>query len=382
MDENLQILYSKFFALIFVLGFLYPISFLIRQLIKQFKVKNWIKIYNYFICVSIMLFDLYSMLILFSQIKYIKDEIWFWIYMLVLTIPIIILWVITFIWTIFYRIFGHPKKLEAYKEKRRNGYTRSVVVEDIKRKILHIIFYIGVWAGILIYGYLSSIYMQDLKYNALRWWEYDFDNPTKAYWFIEFIQEPSLKGFENAGFYHLFIIMFYVIFSYITLTLEALRHSKYLHSPFNKAITVFLRKEEIDGIATYFETTLSITAVSIVLPPILTMVIMGDALIGDMIASQIGIRFGKHKIPFNKKKSWEGLIAGGGTSFLLTAIFIGSNWGLIFASVFLIVDMLTEDVIKLSDNLLFPIVLGFICIILNYYAIPYPFAPFLNFFAP
>jgi len=369
-------------GVLLILGFSYPSMFLLRHLIRQFKLKNWAKVYNYSINLIIFIINLYFILLLYRQMIYITDFLFFTLLTLILIIPLFVLWGSSLIYTIFYKIFGNSEKFEAYKQKKRQGSSRNASIEDFKRKFNHIIFYGGIWLGILIYMYISRIWMKDIVYNAWRWWEYNLNNPTETFWFIQFLKSPSFSLYEKAGWNHLFIIIFYIDFSYVSLSMEAFRHSKYIHSIFEKPITIFLRKEEIDDIATYFESALAFTTISFILPPVLIITIMGVGLIADMMASQVGIKFGKHKIPFNKKKSWEGLIGGSVTSFLITSIFLGTYYGLLFSIVFLILDVLTPNILKVSDNLLLPLVLMFICLLLNYLSIPYPFPTFLNFFAP
>jgi len=89
--------------------------------------------------------------------------------------------------------------------------------------------------------------------------------------------------------------------------------------------------------------------------------------ISDALASLIGKRYGKHKLGMNLKKSWEGLFAGGGSTFLLVVL---SN--LLFpelpismlvivimavgtAIVFMMIDMFAK---RILDNILNPLVCG------------------------
>lgn len=89
--------------------------------------------------------------------------------------------------------------------------------------------------------------------------------------------------------------------------------------------------------------------------------------ISDALASLIGKRFGTHKLGFNLKKSWEGLFAGGVSTFILVVlayiIFPGLNISLLVmlamaigtAIVFMLIDIFSK---RIMDNILNPLVCG------------------------
>jgi dolichol kinase len=89
-------------------------------------------------------------------------------------------------------------------------------------------------------------------------------------------------------------------------------------------------------------------------PPMVFFAILGISSIADLLTSQIGIRYGKHKIGWNQEKSWEGTFAGVIGCFIISFLFVGFLWAMIFTITFLIFDIFTNKPINLSDNLLIP----------------------------
>jgi dolichol kinase len=80
--------------------------------------------------------------------------------------------------------------------------------------------------------------------------------------------------------------------------------------------------------------------------------------LADAISTLIGSYYGKHKLPINKSKSWEG-----STSFFITALFVL----LIFsdplkALIIAIFATFAEMIPKIDDNLIIPIVVGILMI--------------------
>ena len=64
-------------------------------------------------------------------------------------------------------------------------------------------------------------------------------------------------------------------------------------------------------------------------------------------------------------------------SLFVSSLFIGLLYGLFTAFIFAIIDILTENPIKISDNLSVPISLTLLYILLNFLNIPYNYPPFL-----
>ncbi len=78
---------------------------------------------------------------------------------------------------------------------------------------------------------------------------------------------------------------------------------------------------------------------------------------GDTMGVVVGKSFGKHPLIGNKKKTWEGAIAGMVTSFGLSLIFLSWPFALLVAAVYLLVDLITPR-LPISDNIMIPLLLA------------------------
>ncbi len=77
--------------------------------------------------------------------------------------------------------------------------------------------------------------------------------------------------------------------------------------------------------------------------------------LADSISTLVGYYFGKHKLPINKKKTWEGSFA-----FLIVALVILSFFTLPLNAVLVaIIATLVEMLPKIDDNLTIPLIVGF-----------------------
>jgi dolichol kinase len=136
---------------------------------------------------------------------------------------------------------------------------------------------------------------------------------------------------------------------------EFTRKSQIFSFPFIIFPKLYLSEEEKQNYGTYLFFTIGHMFAAFICPPMVFFTILGISSISDLVTSQVGIRFGSSNILWNKKKTWEGTLAGMSTTFIITAIFIGIYWGGIFSLIFLIFDIFTDKPIKLSDNLLIPV---------------------------
>lgn len=99
---------------------------------------------------------------------------------------------------------------------------------------------------------------------------------------------------------------------------------------------------------------------SFISPPMVLFSILGICSISDLMTSQIGIRYGKRHIKWNKDKTWEGTLAGILSAFIICFLFIGLIWALIFTLIFFIFDIFTTKPVNISDNLIVPISCGIV----------------------
>ena len=135
---------------------------------------------------------------------------------------------------------------------------------------------------------------------------------------------------------------------------EFSRKTKYISFPLN-LVGLIISEEEKKTYCTYLYFGIGQMFAAFLCPPMVFFAILGMSSIGDLMTSQIGIRYGKHHISWNSKKTYEGTLAGTITSFLISIIFIGPFYGMILAITFMIIDLITNNPINLSDNLLIPV---------------------------
>jgi len=150
------------------------------------------------------------------------------------------------------------------------------------------------------------------------------------------------------------IIVIFFGFSWGTLATDSTRISDTLQFPFQKSIQLRLRVKELDSYASYVYFFVGFLFAALFLPPMLLLGCFALFTFGDTIASSVGMRYGKHKIPFNMPKSWEGTLGGFVASFLAGILFVGLMWGLAGAVLFVIIDILTPKLVPISDNILVP----------------------------
>lgn len=78
--------------------------------------------------------------------------------------------------------------------------------------------------------------------------------------------------------------------------------------------------------------------------------------LGDSFSTLTGIRFGRHKIPYNQDKSIEGTIGGFVPAFVGAMIFVSPETALLGAFTGMAVESLP---LKTEDNITIPVVSGF-----------------------
>lgn len=159
--------------------------------------------------------------------------------------------------------------------------------------------------------------------------------------------------------------MGFIISAYGFVVFEAIRHSKTLYFPTTPWFTKYLRSDEQNNIATYCFFFLSSQFAVFLICPVLAISILGVTTIGDLLASQFGMRWGKRRFSFNPKKTRLGTLAGCTGSFFICLLFLGPIYALAATTIFFITDILTDTPVKLSDNLLNPVLITFTFILLS-----------------
>ncbi|MFX1569735.1 MAG: hypothetical protein ACFFCV_15355 [Promethearchaeota archaeon] len=171
--------------------------------------------------------------------------------------------------------------------------------------------------------------------------------------------------FSFGWFYYLLFFFFYIL-SLFMLANEFARKSRFLSFPFTIFPKLYLSDEESESYGTYLYFAIGQMFAAFVCPPMVFFTILGISSIADLVTSQVGIRYGSSYILWNKKKTWEGSLAGMIITFMICFFFIGIYWGGFFSLTFLIIDIFTNKPIKLSDNLLIPIGCSIIYVLLRF----------------
>ncbi|HMF32051.1 MAG TPA: hypothetical protein VKK79_11580 [Candidatus Lokiarchaeia archaeon] len=156
------------------------------------------------------------------------------------------------------------------------------------------------------------------------------------------------------------IIVIFYGFAWGTMATENTRISDTYQFPFLKSIQTKLRAKEMDTYASYVYFFVGFLFAALFLPPTLLLGTFALFTFGDTMASSVGIRYGKHKIPINAPKSWEGVFGGFVASFLAGILFVGFVWSLAGALLFVLIDVFTPKPFRVSDNILIPLAVPFL----------------------
>ncbi len=317
----------------------------------------------FFVFINILLF-----LILMVQDEDLHDET-LPLFTFTLLLPLVFIGAILIVSTVLLYCFRLLKtnkdftKLENRMEKKVKEMSK--LRKDIVRKINHVLIFIalvGVW-------YISYINVKDFTENKdgkpIR---IDPDITNMLYLYFRIFTKP--KSIENVLFslQWLYFVLFFFFYSFCLVMLinELTRKTKYLAFPFNILPILIMSEDEKQSYCTYLYFSIGQMFAAFLCPPMVFFAILGMSSIGDLMTSQIGIRYGKRHISWNPNKTYEGTIAGTITAFIICVIFIGPFYGMLLAGAFMIFDMITSKPIKLSDNLLIPIGCAIIYVIVRY----------------
>jgi len=279
--------------------------------------------------------------------------------MLSLGLPILLITIMLVMSTLVKIIsnFFLKKKLFKFKKLKEKQRNYSDIRRDVYRKVNHIMIFVF----LIIVWIIGFVVMGTSDYMIL-------EEDSMLLLYLRIMSEPEsiIDVFNSLGWlYYLFFFFFYVL-SLLVLINEFTRKSRFFSFPFNILPNLYLSNEEKQNYGTYLYFIISQMFASFISPPMIFFAILGVGSISDLIASQIGIRYGKKHILWNKKKTWEGLIAGSIGTFLICFIFIGILWSLIFTLIFLLIDVFTNKPVNISDNLLIPICCGLAYIFIKF----------------
>ncbi len=291
-------------------------------------------------------------LLMFQDVTLYSDTIP--IFSLALGLPLLIIGAIILISTgilFFFKLVFKNKDLSKFwnsLEEKTNK--RSKLRGDTYRKIPHVLIFIGLF----VVWYLGVDFVRNIS-GSISGMIPDDNNMFRL--FLKILSEPNSISevlFSLGWFYYLIFFFFYG-FCLIILANELTRKVRFFAFPFNFLSNILLNEEEKNGYGTYLYFAIGQMVAALLTPPMVFLTILGISSIADLATSQVGIRFGKNKIRWNKEKSWQGSIAGIIACFIICFLFVGFYWAFIFTFAFLLFDIFTNKPIDISDNLLIPI---------------------------
>lgn len=165
------------------------------------------------------------------------------------------------------------------------------------------------------------------------------------------------------------IFLFFVILTTIFTMNEGARIGKWFYFPLHKLASIGIRKKERETVASYVYFSIGIVFAAPLLFPVPIFSVIGILCFADTAASLFGRKYGKHKIPFNREKSWEGSIGGVLVCALVTILLVGPIWGLAATAVFFVIDAITP-VVPHSDNIGIPVAVTGVYLLLSVLQIP------------
>jgi len=288
------------------------------------------------------------------------------LFLLSLGVPILSFLIIIIVSSLVYIIIKFGLKSHVFTKYKENMMSRfakrSKLRNDIYRKLAHVLIFIGLF----ILWSIGTIIVQDLSGSTEGMIP---DDNNMLYLYIRIFTQPDSFNevlFSLGWFYYLLFFFFYS-FTMLMFSIEFTRKTSYFSFPFNFICAVYLCDEEEEGYGAYLYFTLGQMVASFFCPPMVFLAILGISSIADLMTSQIGIRFGKHKIIHNLDKSWEGAIAGCITSFIICIFFLGFIWAIIFTLIFFIIDVITKKPVNVSDNLLIPMGCALVFVLIRYF---------------
>jgi len=272
-------------------------------------------------------------------------------------LPIILSVVIVFsiIVKIYYILKNKSEKMgkkqnEIRKRRKLNIREWKPVNRDIIRKFPHIIIFISffiIWSigCSVVYSHTGNLYgMFPMESDLLFLFSSMYSDVSNIHFYL-----------YTLGWFYFFLIMVLYCFALITLFMEFTRKSKNFSFPLNFISIRLLKEEEKESYGTFLYFFIGHLFAATFLPPLPFFAVISMSSIGDLVASQIGMRTKHYPIKWNKNKCWEGTLSSTVVSFILSYFFLGFIWAFLFAILFLIIDIVIKKPLNASDNLLIPI---------------------------
>lgn len=261
------------------------------------------------------------------------------------------------------KIIFKNKDFTAFSENVKKELSkRSKATLDTYRKIPHILIFVGLF----VLWYIGVVFVKSVAGTTEGMIPFE-NNILSLYLQVLTIPNSIKYVLLSLGWFYYLLFFFFYIFCLGILANEFSRKTKNFVFPFNIFCNIFLCEEEKQGYGTYLHFAVGHMFAAFVCPPMVFFTILGMSSIADLTTSQIGIRYGKTHIRWNKNKTWEGTIAGVIICFIISIFFVGILWGLIFSLCFLFIDTFTNKPINLSDNLLIPLGIAIIYLLIRFF---------------
>ncbi len=229
---------------------------------------------------------------------------------------------------------------------------------EFLRKIFHIILFFGIII-LLVVGY-ELIGLLDLTSET----EIILD----LYWgSLDGLGMHNLRGLDFGQ--GVIFALFALLTTLFTMNEGARLGENWFFFPLRRLASLSIREKERDTVASYVYFSIGMMFAAMFIYPIPLFSIIGILSLADTAASLFGRRYGKHRLAFNRTKSWEGSIGGVIVCLLVTVLLVGPIWGIVATIVFFIIDAITP-VLPLSDNIAIPVGVTGAYLLLSFLQVP------------
>lgn len=286
---------------------------------------------------------------------------------LIVLIGVAIFSLIVNIYRVLRKKYGKQKDENKFLKRKTRIKKLKPVWRDVIRKIPHLIiflsFFIIWWIG------ASVIFAEEGNLQGM----YPADTDLFGVFFLAYTgQERNIFWhFYDIGWFYFFLLIILYCFVLSALFMEITRKSKHFSFPLNFISIYLLKDEEVESYGTFLYFFIGHLFAATFLAPLPFFAIMSMSSIGDLVASQVGIRTHKHCIRWNNDKCWEGTISSSIITIIITSIFVGFVWATLFSLLFFVIDLITRKPLNASDNLLIPICSTLLFVILHHAGLPY-----------
>ncbi len=304
-------------------------------------------------------------------VLFILVNIWFYINVdvlypvdLILILGNIIM--VGFFW-IFHLIIKYITKSDTVMRERDVEFQNN---KDNLHEFLRKFFHFFTFGGSLLFALVYSIIAIEV-FNA----QPDFSEP---FWSkIPFLSSISVNISIDPDLYFPALMqgamgIFFMIALPFGIIVERFRLDPDKEIPFHGIFTKSLRESEEHNVAHYYFFVFGVFLSAVMLPATVAFGILCVLCFGDTYAGLVGKKCKKHRhcIPWEDDKCWEGAIAGFIATFVTAILFVGWLLALVLAVIFIVIDVITPQRLKVSNNFLYPIVcmivMGFFVYLLNF----------------